>query len=246
MKIDVLTIFPRMFDGPLSEGVLRIAQEKGVLEVRVTDIRDFAAGPHRQVDDYPYGGGPGMVMKPEPVFEALYALAGGRTKLKKLGHIILLSPRGRTFSQGQAGRFAQKRQLTLICGRYEGVDERVAGLVDEEVSIGDYVLSGGEFAAMVIMEATARLLPGAVGKAESVEEESFSRGLLEYPQYTRPAEYQGLKVPEVLLSGDHAAIERWRRREALRRTLSLRPDLLEKTELDEIDQKTLSELRGKA
>lgn len=222
-----------------------MAQDKGLLEIRPIDIREYASGVHRQVDDYPYGGGPGMVMKPEPIFKALTDLAGGKTaKIKKIGRIILLSPRGRLFSQKLARELSGEERLVLICGRYEGVDERVSEVVHDEISIGDYVLSGGEFAAMVVIEATTRLIPGVVGKEESIREESFSQGVLEYPHYTRPADYQGRKVPQVLLSGDHAQIKNWRRRKALKKTLLMRPDLLEKAELTKEDEKILDKLKG--
>lgn len=244
MRIDILTIFPDMFASPFEESIVKIAQDKGLLEIHAIDIRGYAKGAHRQVDDYPYGGGPGMVMKPEPIFETLTDLASGKTSdIDKIGRIVLLSPRGKKFSQEMAREFSLEKRLVLICGRYEGVDERVSEIVHDEISIGDYILSGGEFAAMVIVEATARLIPGVVGKEQSVVEESFSQAMLEYSHYTRPADYEGRKVPEVLLSGDHAEIAKWRRKEALRRTLMMRPDLLDEAKLSEEDKKILEELK---
>lgn len=241
MRIDIVTIFPEAFV-PLRVGVLERAQERGVLVIKVWNLRDFTADRHRTVDDYPYGGGPGMVMKPEPFFAAVEAIeqdAGSR------GRVLLTSPQGRRFDQRMASELAREPHLVILCGRYEGVDERVVtGLGAEEVSIGDYVLTGGELAAMVIVDATARLVPGVVGDEASVREESFTSGLLDHPHYTRPAEFRGMRVPEVLLSGDHGAIARWRRKEALRRTLLRRPDLLEKAELTEEDRRLLAEIRS--
>ncbi len=221
MRIDVLTIFPGIFEGPLRESLLGRAIESGLVDVRVHDIRDFTTDKHRQVDDEPYGGGPGMVMKPEPIFAAVESLGEGR------GRTILLSPAGRRLDQPLARELALEPWLVLICGRYEGVDERVAqGLPAEEVSIGDYVLSGGEIPALVALEVVTRLLPGVVGSEESLAVESFEGGRLDHPHFTRPQEFRGMRVPEVLLSGDHAAIERWRRRAATEKTHRIRPDLL--------------------
>lgn len=223
MRIDVLTIFPGIFESPLSESLLGKAIEGGTLGVRVHDIRDHATDKHRQVDDESYGGGPGMVMKPEPVFAAVEALGEGRKR------VLLLSPAGRRLDQELVRELAAEPWLVLICGRYEGVDERVVqGLPAEEVSIGDYVLSGGEVPALVVLEAVTRLVPGVIGREESHERDSFGReGLLDHPHYTRPAEFRGMKVPEVLLSGDHAEVERWRRDAAVEKTRRNRPDLLE-------------------
>lgn len=223
MRIDILTIFPGIFEGPLRESLLGKAIAAGLLDVRVHDIREHAAGRHRQVDDEPYGGGPGMVMKPEPIFAAVEALGPGDKR------VILLSPAGRRLDQGLVRELATEPWLVLICGRYEGVDERVVeGLPAEELSIGDYVLSGGELPALVVVEAVARLVPGVIGRGESHERDSFGpEGLLDHPHYTRPAEFRGMRVPEVLLSGDHAEIERWRREAALEKTRRNRPDLLE-------------------
>ncbi|HXF72656.1 MAG TPA: tRNA (guanosine(37)-N1)-methyltransferase TrmD [Actinomycetota bacterium] len=222
MRIDVLTIFPEIFDSPLRASLLGKAIAAGLVDVRVHDIRAHATDRHRKVDDEPYGGGPGMVMKPEPIFAAVEALGPGPTR------IVLLSPAGRRLDQALVRELAREPWIVLICGRYEGVDERVVeGLGAEEVSIGDYVLSGGELPALVVIEAVARLVPGVVGKEESLARESFEEGLLDHPHYTRPAEFRGMRVPEVLLSGDHAAIERWRREAAREKTRRNRPDLLD-------------------
>ena len=221
MRIDVFTIFPGILEAPLRESLLGRAIASGLVEVRIHDIRDFATDPHRQVDDEPYGGGPGMVMKPEPVFAAVESLGPDR------GRTILLSPAGRRLDQALVRELADDPRLVLICGRYEGVDERVAeGLRAEEISIGDYVLSGGELPALVLIEAVTRLIPGVIGREESHERDSFEDGLLDHPHYTRPAEFRGMAVPEVLRSGDHAAVERWRRAAAVEKTRRMRPDLL--------------------
>ena len=222
MKIDVLTLFPGMFPGPLDESIIKRACESGRLRLGVHDLRDYTHDRHRTVDDRPFGGGPGMLMKPEPLFEAVEALRGESTRA------ILTSPAGRPFRQEIARELAGEAHLLLVCGSYEGFDERVSECVaDDEISIGDYVLTNGALPAMVIIDAVARLLPGVLGDDESSLNESFSDRLLEYPQYTRPAEFRGMSVPEVLLSGDHAAIERWRREQARERTAQRRPDLLE-------------------
>ncbi|MGH2730852.1 MAG: tRNA (guanosine(37)-N1)-methyltransferase TrmD [Actinomycetota bacterium] len=222
MQIDVVTIFPELFEVPLKTSLLGKAIAAGRLSVNVVDLRGFGIGSHRAVDDEPYGGGPGMVMRPEPIFEAVEAVG------TPSAHIVLLSPRGRRLDQAGVARLAGEEQLILVCGRYEGVDERVAQhLADEELSIGDYVLAGGELAALVVIETVSRLVPGVVGNVESLTSESHAGGLLEYPQYTRPAEYRGWKVPEVLLSGDHGAVGRWRTEEAQRITRERRPDLFE-------------------
>ncbi|MDP8925292.1 MAG: tRNA (guanosine(37)-N1)-methyltransferase TrmD [Chloroflexota bacterium] len=221
MRIDILTLFPEMFAGPLGHSILKRAIEGGILEVGLTNPRDFTTDRHRTVDDYPYGGGPGMVMKPGPLFAAVESVA------RPGSPVILLSPRGRVFSQAVARELARHEYLVLICGHYEGVDERVREhLATDELSIGDYVLTGGELPAMVVVDAVARLLPGVLGDEGSSVDESHSDGLLEYPQYTRPAEFRGRRVPDVLLSGNHALIEAWRRREALLATARRRPDLL--------------------
>jgi len=221
MKIDVLTLFPGMFSGPLDESIIKRAREAGLLDLRVHQLRDYAHDRHRTVDDRPFGGGPGMLLKPEPIFEAVEKLASERT------HVVLLSPAGRAFSQAIARDLAEKPALLLISGHYEGFDERVRErLADDELSIGDYVLTNGSLPAMVVIDAVTRLLPGVLGDAESNQDESFSEGLLEYPQYTRPAEFRGMKVPDVLLSGNHAQIAQWRNEQALLRTSERRPDLL--------------------
>ena len=221
MKIDVLTLFPAMFAGPLDESIVQRARTNGVLELTVHNLRDYTHDRHKTVDDRPFGGGPGMLLKPEPIFEAVENLAREKTR------VILLSPAGRKFNQAIARELAQAGQLLLICGSYEGFDERIREhLADDELSIGDYVLTNGALPAMVIIDAVTRLLPGVLGDDESSTEESFSEGLLEYPHYTRPAEFRGMKVPEVLLSGNHAEIAKWRAEQARLRTAERRPDLL--------------------
>lgn len=236
MHIDVLTLFPDMFS-PLDYSIVGRARERGVVDVRLTNIRDFATDKHRIVDDTPYGGGPGMVMKPEPLFDAIDSVRDGAE------HVVLLDPQGIPFTQARAWELAQKRHLVLVCGHYEGVDERVRSVVNEELSIGDYVLTGGELAALVVVDAVTRLLPGALGEERSAQEDSFEGNLLDHPHYTRPASYRGMDVPEVLLSGHHEQIRRWRRREALRRTWLRRPDLLQRAELDDEDKRMLEELQ---
>jgi tRNA (guanine37-N1)-methyltransferase len=222
VRIDVVTIFPGIFEGPLRESLLGKAIETGLLDVRIHDLRDATTDRHRQVDDESYGGGPGMVMKPEPIFAAVEALGEGSKR------VLLLSPAGRRLDQALVRELAGEPWLVLVCGRYEGVDERVVqGLPAEEVSIGDYVLSGGEVPALVVLEAVTRLVPGVIGREESHERDSFGpEGLLDHPHYTRPAEFRGMTVPDVLLSGNHAEIERWRREAALEKTRRNRPDLL--------------------
>jgi tRNA (guanine37-N1)-methyltransferase len=221
MKIDVLTLFPAMFAGPLDESIVQRARTNGALELKVRNLRDYTHDRHRTVDDRPFGGGPGMLLKPEPIFEAVEDLARDST------HVILLTPAGRLFSQAIARELAQQPHLVFICGSYEGFDERIREhLADDELSIGDYVLTNGALPAMVIIDAVTRLLPGVLGHDESSLDESFSRELLEYPHYTRPAEFRGLKVPEVLLSGNHAEIAKWRTEQARLRTRTRRPDLL--------------------
>ncbi len=246
MRIDVLTLFPEMFEGPLSESILRQAQEKGLLTIGLTNIRDFARDKHRTADDYPYGGGSGMVMKPDPIFEATESvLAGGLGEIAEgpgEPAVILLSARGRLFDQALAAELATRERLVLICGRYKGVDERVTSLVTHEISIGDYVLTGGEIAAMVIVDAVARLVPGVLGDIESAETDSHFDGLLGPPAYTRPEEYRGLRVPDVLVSGNHERIRLWRRKAALRVTKERRPDLLDATKLVDEDLEILEEI----
>ena len=221
MKIDVLTLFPAMFAGPLDESIVKRAREAKLLDLKIHNLRDWTHDRHKTVDDKPFGGGPGMLLKVEPLFEAIESLQREKTK------VILLSPSGRKFSQEIARELSQEKDLLLVCGSYEGFDERVReALADDELSIGDYVLTNGALPAMVVIDAVARLLPGVLGDDESSRDESFSAGLLEYPQYTRPAEFRGMKVPEVLLSGNHAEIEKWRREQAKLRTEKQRPDLL--------------------
>jgi tRNA (guanine37-N1)-methyltransferase len=235
VRFDIFTLFPEMFRGPLDESILARARERGLLEIALHNPRDVTTDRHHIVDDYPYGGGAGMVMKPEPLFAAVEQVA-------PTGPIILLSPQGRVFTQEIAHGLAHEPRITLICGHYEGVDERVREhLVTDELSLGDFVLTGGELAAMVVVDAVARLLPGVLA-AGSTEEESHTAGLLEYPQYTRPAEFRGWRVPDMLVSGNHAAIARWRRRESLRRTRERRPDLFARLELTPLDRKLLAEL----
>ena len=236
MRVDLVTIFPRLCDGTLAAGIVRRAIERGIVDVRVHDLRDYTTDRHRSVDDVSYGGGPGMVFKPEPLFRAVDAIRAER----EIDAVILTSPQGRTFTQREAERLADLGHIVVLCGRYEGVDDRVrSDLATEELSIGDYVLSGGELPALVMVDAVVRLLPGAVGDEESVDVDSFSHGLLDFPHFTRPAEYRGLRVPDVLLSGNHAEIRRWRTREALTRTLALRPDLLPTAELDSEEREIL-------
>lgn len=226
MKIDVLTLFPGMFAGPLDESIIKRARAAGKLDVGLHNLRDYTHDRHRTVDDRPFGGGPGMLLKPEPLFEAIERLSGEGTR------VILFSPSGRRFNQAMARELARCRHLLLVSGHYEGFDERVREeLADDELSIGDYVLTNGALPAMVVIDAVARLVPGVLGDDESATEESFSQGLLEYPQYTRPAEFRGMKVPEVLLSGNHAQIARWRAEQARQRTLARRPDLLQRDEV---------------
>ena len=240
MKFDIVTIFPRMVEGPLAEGIVGRAIERNLLDVQVHDLRDFTTDRHRVVDDMPFGGGPGMVLKPEPLFRALDHI---RERRGEPAAVILTSPDGKPFSHADAQRLSGAGHIAVLCGRYEGVDERVrTHLATESVSIGDYVLSGGELPALVIVDAIARLMPGVVGDEQSVARDSFARGLLDFPQYTRPAEFRGLGVPPVLLSGHHGEIERWRRREVLARTLERRPDLLAAVALDPVDAALLKEL----
>jgi len=250
MRIDIVTIFPAMVEQALTAGIVGRAIERGTLAVHVHDLRAFTTDRHRVVDDVPYGGGPGMVLKPEPIFRALDAIAA---TVETVPAVILTSPQGTTLTQEVAERLSRKPGFTIVCGRYEGVDERVRARVDEEISIGDYVLSGGELPALVIVDSVARLVPGVVGDERSVAEDSFSRGLLDFPQYTRPAALTivargeaapaaDLKVPDVLLSGNHAEIRRWRKREAIGRTLARRPDLLASAALDDEEREILRQL----
>jgi tRNA (guanine37-N1)-methyltransferase len=221
MKVDVLTLFPEMFVGPLDASIVQRARNRGILDLRIHNLRDYTHDRHKTVDDRPFGGGPGMILKPEPIFEAVEAIAGDSTK------VILMTPSGRPFTQQIAKELAKESSLLLLCGSYEGFDERIREtLADDELSIGDYVLTNGALPAMVVIDTVARLLPGALGDDESSAEESFSAGMLEYPHYTRPAEFRGMKVPEILLSGNHAEIAKWRARQAKEKTRNVRPDLL--------------------
>jgi tRNA (guanine37-N1)-methyltransferase len=233
MRIDILTLFPEMFQGPFSASIIKRAIDKRLVSINIYNMRDYTHDQHRTVDDYSYGGGAGMVLKPEPIFEAVEAVkTDASTDQKGEVPIVLLTPQGRLFSQQIAGELSKFSRLILICGHYEGVDERVCEhLVTDEISIGDYVLSGGELPAMVVVDAVVRLLPGVLGSEVSPRDESHVAGLLEYPQYTRPAVYQGWAVPEVLLSGDHRQVAKWRREQAILRTLKRRPDLLAKADL---------------
>ncbi len=232
MRFDIITLFPEFFRSPLDTTMLRKGQERGALEFRLIDIRDYATDKHRTTDDTPYGGGAGMVMKVEPLVAAIEAAAAAAPA----PYCVLLCPQGRRFDAAVARELAQRPALALIAGRYEGFDERVRAFVDDEISIGDFVLSGGEAAAVVVIDAVSRFVPGVLGNEASAEDESYSRGLLEYPQYTRPPEFRGQAVPDVLLSGNHQAIERWRRTEALRRTATRRPDLLDAAEPTEAER----------
>ena len=245
MHIDVLTLFPEMFQIPFSFGIFQRAVENGVVSLNVHNIRDYTHDKHHTVDDYPYGGGPGMVLKPEPLFEAVKSIKTDVNPEENSGElpIILLTPQGRPFSQKISQELARYSHLMLICGHYEGVDERIREhLVTDEISIGDYVLTGGELPAMVVIDAVVRLLPGVLGSEDSPWEDSHVSGLLEHPQYTRPAVFRDWPVPEVLLSGDHARIARWRREQVIRRTLERRPELLDKAELPLEDRKLIKEL----
>ena len=239
MRISIVTIFPEMFPAFLDSGMVRVAREKGLLDVQIVNLRDFTKDRHRTTDDAPFGGGVGMVMLAEPLFEAVAAVAPGER------HVVLGTPQGKPFRQDDARRLATLSHVVLLCGRYKGVDERVAEqLVDEELSLGDFVLSGGEPFALCVVDAVARLLPGVLGDFDSAESDSFHSGLLDSAYYTRPAEFRGWKVPDVLLSGDHGKIARFRREDALRRTFERRPDLLEQVELDAADRKYLRTLTG--
>lgn len=240
MHFDVLSLFPSLFDSVFEESIIKRARAAGLVTIALHNIRDYATGRHRMTDDTPYGGGGGMIMKPEPIFAAVEALLGPE---KQTVPIILLTPQGRRFSQRIARELSQQRRLVLICGRYEGVDERVRQhLATDAISIGDYVLAGGEIPAMVIIEAVTRLIPGVLGDPAATFEDSHAEGMLEYPHYTRPPDFRGYTVPEVLLSGNHAEIVRWRRQQALRRTWQMRPDLLERARLTEEDKAFLRSL----
>ncbi|MDD5918004.1 MAG: tRNA (guanosine(37)-N1)-methyltransferase TrmD [bacterium] len=242
MKIDVLTLFPEMFPGVLGASMLGRAQEKGILEFHLHNIRDYSESKHKNTDDYPFGGGAGMVMMPQPIFSCLDAVDPDHAALR-----VVLTPRGKTLTTAMARELAAEEHILLLCGHYEGIDERAMEQMDCEISIGDYVLTGGELPAMVLIDCISRFIPGVLGSSESAEEESFSAGLLEYPQYTRPAEYRGMIVPEVLLNGNHAHIARWRRQESFRLTWERRPELmanLDESGLDKHDRRFLAELKN--
>ncbi|HZD60023.1 MAG TPA: tRNA (guanosine(37)-N1)-methyltransferase TrmD [Anaerolineae bacterium] len=247
MRIDIITIFPRVFDGIVSESMIRIAREKSLVDINVHDLRTWTEDKHRQVDDVPYGGGYGMVMKPEPFYRAVLAVGGSDNleSVRDTSRIVLFTPRGRTLNQSLVEEFAREDRIIMLCGRYEGIDERVHEYIaTDEVSLGDFILSGGEIPAMALTEAIVRLIPGVLGGEESLAEESFTEGLLEYPHYTRPAVFMGWRVPEVLLSGHHGEIAKWRRKERLKATLLRRPDLLEKVKLSDQDNNLLEEAQA--
>lgn len=240
MNIHVLSLFPPMFEGVFGSSILKKAQDKGAVQLAVTDIRDYTENKHKQVDDYPYGGGAGMVLKPEPMFNAVEAITEGRKP-----RVILMCPQGERFTQKKAEELALEDDLVLLCGHYEGYDERIREhLVTDEISIGDFVLTGGELPAMTVIDAVVRLLPGVLGQADSHIQDSFSTGLLEHPHYTRPADFRGMKVPDVLLSGNHAKIEQWREEQSFKRTLERRPDLLDALELTPVQQKILDKIKS--
>jgi len=241
MNIHILSLFPEMFTGVFNSSILKKAQEKNEVAINVVNFRDFSGNKHHQVDDYPYGGGAGMVLKPEPLFNAVESLT---TNSEQRRRIILLCPQGERFTQQKAEELAQEEELIFICGHYEGYDERIREhLITDEISIGDFVLTGGELAAMTVVDSVVRLLPNVLGNAESHEKDSFSTGLLEHPHYTRPVEFRGYKVPDVLLSGNHAAIDKWRREQSLKRTFERRPELLEQMELTEKEQQMLHTIK---
>lgn len=240
LNFTVVTLFPQMFESPLAHSVLKRAREKRLISVQLVDPRNFTTGRHRMTDDYPYGGGQGMVMKPEPLASTIEYIRAQSPRAR----VVLLSPQGRVFEQKIAAELAQDEDLVLVCGRYEGVDERVKSFVDDELSVGDFTLSGGEPAAIIVIDAVSRLIPGVLGNEKSAAEESFSNGLLEYPQYTRPEEFRGMKVPEVLLSGDHQRIKQWRREASIRLTLDRRPDLLAKAKLTPAEKAKTSRIKA--
>jgi len=241
MRFDILTLFPEMFNGPFSDSMIKKARENGIIDINLIDIRDYTTDKHNTADDYPYGGGAGMVLKVEPIY---YALADITEDFSQSTTNILLTPRGQKLDQSMVKDLSGKDRLVLICGHYEGIDERIRNnFVDQEVSIGDYVLTGGEIPAMVLVDAVARLLPGVLGHDESKKNDSFYNGILDYPHYTRPQEFKGMEVPEILLSGNHQLVDRWRKKEALKRTYLMRPDLIENTELTQDQQELLREIK---
>ena len=241
MKIDVLTLFPRMFEGPMGESIIGKAVNKGLLEINVSNFRDYSDNKHQTVDDYPYGGVAGMLLKVQPIYDNIKAIEQANPETKK--RVILLDPAGKRFDQAMAEEFSNEEHLVFICGHYEGYDERIRSLVTDEVSLGDYVLTGGELGAMVMIDATVRLLPDVLGNQTSAQTDSYSTGLLEHPQYTRPAEFNGMKVPEVLTNGNHKLIEEWQLKESLRRTYQRRPDLLEQLSMTPQMLKLLEEVK---
>lgn len=238
IEFNIVTIFKEIFSSPFESSIIKKAQERGIVKILLHDLRDYTHDRHRTVDDYSYGGGSGMVMKLEPYVEAI----NGISKKSSMPRVILMTPQGEVFSHKKAMELSQEERLIILCGRYEGIDERIRFFVDDEISIGDYVLTGGDIPAMVIIDAVSRLVPGVVGEQESIERDSFVLPMLDYPHYTRPDDFNGLRVPDVLLSGDHREIEKWRRREALKRTLKRRPDILKDAELSEKDKLLLKEL----
>ena len=248
MQFEVFTLLPEVFPPYLDSSILNRARQRGLVDVRLHNIRDWARDKHHTTDDMPYGGGGGMVMKPEPVFEAVEAILGPTDSLRDASKagcpVILLTPQGRVFTQAVARELSGHERIALICGRYEGFDERIRSLATDEISVGDFVLTGGELPALILIDAVTRLLPGALGDPTGAEDDSHASGLLEYPHYTRPPEYRGMTVPEVLLSGDHAKIEKWRREQSLLRTLERRPDLLEKVNLTEKEKKFVENLKN--
>lgn len=239
MKIDVITLFPEMFDGPLGHSIVKRAIDNEIIDVTKVNLRSFGKGKHQVVDDTPYGGGAGMLLKPEPLFDAIESIENREPETKK--RVILMDPAGKPFDQKMAEEFSEEEHLIFLCGHYEGYDERIRTLVTDEVSLGDYVLTGGELASMVMIDATVRLLPDVLGNAESAQTDSHSSGLLEHPHYTRPAEYKGMTVPEVLTSGNHALIDQWRHKESLKRTFLRRPDMLAKRDLTDVEKEWISE-----
>ncbi|MGM0124902.1 tRNA (guanine-N(1)-)-methyltransferase [Enterococcus sp. AZ194] len=241
MRIDVLTLFPRMFEGPMGESIIGKAVEKDLLEINVSNFREFSDNKHQAVDDYPYGGGAGMLLKVQPIYDNLKAIEKDTPHTQK--RVILLDPAGKQFDQKMAEEFSEEEHLVFICGHYEGYDERIRSMVTDEVSLGDYVLTGGELGAMVMIDATVRLLPDVLGNKTSAQTDSHSTGLLEHPQYTRPAEFNGMAVPEVLTNGNHKLIAEWQLKESLRRTYLRRPDMLEKLELTDEMSKLLAEIK---
>ncbi|MCF6515080.1 tRNA (guanosine(37)-N1)-methyltransferase TrmD [Lactobacillus sp. S2-2] len=245
MEIDILSIFPKMFEGPLHESILDKAINKGLINVKVTDFRDFSLNKHNNVDDYPFGGGAGMLLTPQPVLDAFeHTKQKAKNNGVPSGKVILLDPAGKKFDQKEAEKLSKEEHLTFICGHYEGYDERIKSVVTDEYSIGDFIVTGGELPTMMMIDATARLIPGVLGNNDSASGDSFSNGLLEYPQYTRPANYNGMEVPSVLTSGNHQKIDEWRQKESLRKTYTLRPELIDHDNLTDLQKKLLAEIKS--